>query len=247
MNLFSFDYHKKSKCVALLLDPDKIKINREWIQTILYSKPDFIFIGGSQPFPYEKLVEMIQTLKKSVEIPLIGFPGNNGQINESLDAILALSVIQSYDSKNVIGHLVECADLLSAYNLKIYYTPYLIFDLYGTTSVSKALNHNFQKLDSLELLAKYLYTVKYLNAELIYLEAGSGAEDMVIADYILATRKILGPNVYILVGGGIDTIEKAYLQWKNGADCIVIGNAVEHNLQFLREVCGERDKINRTY
>ena len=40
----------------------------------------------------------------------------------------------------------------------------------------------------------------------------------------------------IIVGGGIDTVEKVNAVIEAGADIIVIGNALEKNLSLLEEI-----------
>jgi putative glycerol-1-phosphate prenyltransferase len=42
--------------------------------------------------------------------------------------------------------------------------------------------------------------------------------------------------VPLIVGGGISSPEKAYLNCKAGADVIVIGNAIEKDISLIREM-----------
>ena len=43
-------------------------------------------------------------------------------------------------------------------------------------------------------------------------------------------------DVPLVIGGGIRTAEKAYLNCKAGADVIVVGNAIEKELSLLEEI-----------
>jgi putative glycerol-1-phosphate prenyltransferase len=43
-------------------------------------------------------------------------------------------------------------------------------------------------------------------------------------------------NIPLVIGGGISTPEKAYLNCKAGADLIVVGNAIEKDISLLREM-----------
>ena len=40
----------------------------------------------------------------------------------------------------------------------------------------------------------------------------------------------------LIVGGGLNTIEKIETAFENGADIVVIGNAVEKNQKILNEI-----------
>ncbi len=73
-----------------------------------------------------------------------------------------------------------------------------------------------------------------LGLRLMYLDAGSGAQRPVPASVISAVRE--ATEVPLIVGGGINTGEKAYTALEAGADVIVIGNGIEHNVGLLPEI-----------
>jgi putative glycerol-1-phosphate prenyltransferase len=72
----------------------------------------------------------------------------------------------------------------------------------------------------------------------MYLDAGSGAEKEISARMISAVRKAV--RVPLIVGGGINTAQKARTALEAGADMIVIGNALEKNPNLLIEIA---DKV----
>ena len=43
-------------------------------------------------------------------------------------------------------------------------------------------------------------------------------------------------NCPLIVGGGLNTIEKIELAFENGADIVVIGNAIEKNQNILNQI-----------
>ena len=49
--MFDFDYLKKSKSIALLIDPDETRINTDWINLIKIASPDLILMGVVSRFP----------------------------------------------------------------------------------------------------------------------------------------------------------------------------------------------------
>ena len=70
--------------------------------------------------------------------------------------------------------------------------------------------------------------------KICYLEAGSGAKYEVPENTISAVKNNI--NIPIIVGGGINTIEKLNNAYKAGADLVVIGTAIEKNEDFLNEL-----------
>ena len=73
-----------------------------------------------------------------------------------------------------------------------------------------------------------------LGLQLIYLDAGSGAEKEISPKMISTVRKAV--DLPLIVGGGINTAQKAIAALESGADMIVIGNALEKNPDLLTEI-----------
>ena len=81
-----------------------------------------------------------------------------------------------------------------------------------------------------------------LGLRLIYLDAGSGANEEVPPEMIAQLRKSI--NVPLIVGGGINTTTKVNIAFHSGADLIVLGTAVEKKMNFIFEAARIRDQIN---
>lgn len=73
-----------------------------------------------------------------------------------------------------------------------------------------------------------------LGLQLMYLDAGSGARKPVSPEMIAAVRSVV--DVPIIVGGGINSGEKAYQAMKAGADLIVVGNGIEQDPDLLPQL-----------
>jgi putative glycerol-1-phosphate prenyltransferase len=73
-----------------------------------------------------------------------------------------------------------------------------------------------------------------MGQQFIYLDAGSGAEKEISAKMISTVRKAV--NIPLIVGGGINSAQKAITALESGADLIVIGNALEKDPDLLTEV-----------
>ena len=82
-----------------------------------------------------------------------------------------------------------------------------------------------------------------LGLQTIYLDAGSGAEKEISAKMIASVRKVV--NVPLIVGGGINSTQKAFNALEAGADLIVIGNALEKNPQLLTEISEKIYELNK--
>jgi phosphoglycerol geranylgeranyltransferase len=76
-----------------------------------------------------------------------------------------------------------------------------------------------------ERVSAYAVTAEYYGFKIIYLEAGSGAENPVSPDLIKAARESC--NLTIVVGGGIRNGETAKIAAESGADWIITGNLTE--------------------
>jgi putative glycerol-1-phosphate prenyltransferase len=73
-----------------------------------------------------------------------------------------------------------------------------------------------------------------LGLKLIYMDGGSGATNPISETMIQRVRQQI--TIPLIVGGGIHTAEKAYLNCKAGADVIVVGNAIEKNPSLINEL-----------
>lgn len=244
MKLFNTLFCQKS--VALLIDPDKTVVDELLINAINRAKPDIILVGGSQRFSFEKLNQVITSLKEHCLIPVFIFPGHIEQVHPNADGVLALSVIQAKSSRFILDSLLDLSDLDLPSDFQIIYTPYLILSNSGETSVEKILNDEFKQIESITEFKKYLFFLQLIQPPFIYLEAGSGSSSSVSSDYISELKQINNFAI-VMVGGGIVNSAKAFDKWISGADCIVIGNKVEENLEFLIEICQARDNFNSDF
>jgi len=83
-----------------------------------------------------------------------------------------------------------------------------------------------------------------LGLSMIYLEAGSGAQEPVPPGIIKAVRENV--TVPLAVGGGITTRVEIARAFSSGANLIILGNGCEKNPLLLEEACAERDSARQS-
>ncbi len=233
------------KAFAVLLDPDKVeqdKLSELLIRTTDYPV-DFFFVGGSLVTDYVHK-EVIATIRRQSETPIILFPGNPLHIEPSADAILFLSLISGRNADFLIGQHVIAAPLLKKSGLEILPTGYMVVDSGTQTTVSYVSGTMPLPYDKPGVAACTAMAGEMLGLQLMYLDAGSGARRPVSPDMIAAVRAVI--DVPLIVGGGINSGEKAYQALKAGADLIVVGNGIEQDPDLLPQLSAVVQEFNKS-
>jgi phosphoglycerol geranylgeranyltransferase len=156
------------------------------------------------------------------------------QIEPTADALLFLSLISGRNPELLIGQHVVAAPIIKNTKLEVIPTGYLLINSGRTTSVAYISNTTPIPDDKYSLAACTALAGEMLGLQLIYLDAGSGAEKEISPKMIATVRKSV--NAPLIVGGGINTSQKALIALESGADMIVIGNALEKNPNLLIEI-----------
>jgi phosphoglycerol geranylgeranyltransferase len=219
---------------AILIDPGKLPLSaiRELIKLAQDCIVDFIFVGGSScSFPVFN--ETISFLKEVQNRPVIIFPGSEMQVSENADALLLLSLISGRNPDLLIGKHVEAANRLIESGLEVIPTGYILIESGKTTTVEQVSETKSLPRSQPELVLSTALAGQLLGMQLIYLEAGSGAEKHVPLETIrLVSSKL---NIPIIVGGGITDTDKLQDVIDAGADIVVVGNALEKDPQLLKQ------------
>jgi phosphoglycerol geranylgeranyltransferase len=234
------------KSIAVLIDPDKIGDAAQLEPLLRLADEncvDYFFVGGSL-VTTTNLADVVKTIKDNVSIPVVLFPGSALQIDASADAILFLSLISGRNPDLLIGQHVVAAPILKSNKLEILPTGYILINSGKTTSVAYISNTTPIPEDKYSLAACTAMAGEMLGLKLIYLDAGSGAEREVNKKMINAVRKSV--DVPLIVGGGLNTPEKAMQSLEAGADLIVIGNALEKSPKLLTEIAERVYDWNQT-
>lgn len=236
---------QKKKALAVLLDPDKVETTafNHFLYNCVENRVDFFFVGGSL-ITNNIMAEMIESIHSQTNIPVIIFPGNSLHIEPSADGILLLSLISGRNPDYLIGQHVIAAPILKQSGLEILSTGYILVDSGRQTTVSYISNTTPIPHDKPDIAACTAIAGELLGLKLIYLDGGSGAMYPVSPKMIRRVSENI--DAPLIVGGGINSAEKAHDALEAGADIIVIGNAFEKNPTLLPEIAEVIQSFNLT-
>jgi len=223
------------KSFAVLIDPDKVNVatTEQLVSLAVDGGIDYFFVGGSLVIS-NHLDECVQHIKNKCSIPIILFPGSPSQISRYADGLLYLSLISGRNPELLIGQHVVSAPFVKQTGLELLSTGYMVIDGGAPTTVSYISNASPIPADKNEIAMCTAMAGEMLGMRLIYMDAGSGARRPITESMIKAVAdRIEVPHI---VGGGISTPEKAYLNCKAGADLIVVGNAIEKDASLIKEM-----------
>ncbi|TYZ11493.1 geranylgeranylglyceryl/heptaprenylglyceryl phosphate synthase [Hymenobacter lutimineralis] len=223
------------KSLAVLLDPDNLdEAGCQHLLELCAQHPvEYFFVGGSLVMN-SRQATLIQLLKSRSSVPVVLFPSHSLHLEGPADGILLLSLISGRNPEFLIGQHVIAAPLLRASNLQILPTGYMLVDTGRQTTASYISGTTPLPYDKPGIAACTAMAGEQLGLRLMYLDGGSGAMYPVSAAMIEAVRQAV--DVPLVVGGGINTVEKAQAALNAGADVIVVGNQIEKDPSFLGEV-----------
>ena len=220
------------KLLAILLDPDKIEWDNfsDLTAKINASPATHLLVGGSHVFS-DKIDELVLNLKKQCRLPVVLFPGNPSQISTYADGILFLSLLSGRNPDFLIGHHANAAPVLKASNLEIIPTGYILVESGSQTAVARISQTEPMAIATPERILHTAQAGEMLGKKLVYLEAGSGAQNPVPVEIISLVSKNI--DIPVVVGGGIKSKQGIESAFAAGADLVVIGTAFETDLNFF--------------
>lgn len=233
------------KCFALLIDPDKVQSRAELqrlVNMAIENEVDYFLVGGSL-IVSDALSSCILAVKSATDTPVILFPGNNQYIDLQSDAILYLSLISGRNADLLIGQHVLSAPILKRSKMEVWPTGYMLIDGGKNTSVSYMSNTTPIPHDKSDIAVSTAIAGELLGLQLIYMDAGSGADKMISEKMIASVHRAI--EVPLFVGGGINSVTKAKSAWKSGADVVVVGNAIEQNPELLIAITEAKIQLNK--
>lgn len=226
---------KGQKLLAVLIDPEKININDipEFFTKVHQSFITHVFVGGSTDVD-QKMELVVKTIKQYTHLPVLIFPGSYEQITEAADAILFLSLLSGRNPEYLIEQQILSVSKLIASELEIIPTGYILIDGGVETTVQRVSETKPIPQEQQQTILHTALAGQFAGKQLIYLEAGSGAKNMVNPTIISEVSNML--QIPLIVGGGIRSRKQLDNAFQAGADLVVIGTAFEENENFLKEL-----------
>jgi putative glycerol-1-phosphate prenyltransferase len=232
------------KSLATLIDPDKVSDFDSvigFVRLSVENNVNYIFVGGSL-IANDNFSKVVSILKSNCEIPVVIFPGHHIQIDSNADAILLLSLISGRNPDFLIGQHVHAAPVLKKSKLEIVPVGYMLVNSGAQTSASYMSNTTPIPADKSTIAACTAMAGEMLGLDAIYLDAGSGAEMPVPQKIISKVARSI--EVPLIVGGGLNTINRANMALEAVADMIVIGNALEKKENLLCKISEKIHALN---
>ncbi len=159
---------------------------------------DGIMLGGSTTNSAE-LDATAKALKENVDVPIILFPGNITGVSKYADAIFFMSLLNSSNPYWITGAQALGAPIIKKMGIETISMGYLVVEPGGTVAwVGDAKVIPRKKSD---LAAAYAMAAEFMGMKLLYLEAGSGAEEHIPKEMIQVVKKTT--DTIVIVGGGI--------------------------------------------
>lgn len=223
----------KGACFLVLLDPDKLDSAtiKQTGKLIAQSGADGILFGTSLMMS-DKIDEQIKVIKAASGLPVIIFPGSAYQVSRHADAILFMSLISGRNPNLLIEEQVKAAPMVARSGLEAIPTGYLLIESGRLTSANYISNTLPIPRDKPDIAVAHALAAKLLGMRLVYMDAGSGAEQPVSEKMIAAVAK--HSQLPVVVGGGIRTPQDAAARAKTGATAVVIGNVLEQDVNLAK-------------
>ena len=233
------------KSLAVLIDPDDLDESGlvQCLNRCIENSIDYIFVGGSL-VTSNNIHEVVNFVKSYTNIPCVLFPGNAIQISAGADAILFLSLISGRNPELLIGQHVVAAPVLKRSLLEVIPTGYMLVNSGRPTSASYMSNSQPLPNDKPNLAASTALAGEMLGMRLIYIDAGSGADEPIAQKVIRSVKANI--SIPLIVGGGLNSKEKIKRAFDAGADLVVIGNGVQKNLDLMTEASNLVQMLNET-
>ncbi|MFC1551020.1 geranylgeranylglyceryl/heptaprenylglyceryl phosphate synthase [Candidatus Latescibacterota bacterium] len=217
---------KKGAGFLVLIDPDRSSVDviAGQAKRCEDAGVDAILVGTSLMMG-NGFDAFVETVVNSVTIPVIIFPGEKSQVSGSADAILFLSLLSGRNPELIIGEQIKSAPMVKAIGLEAISTAYLLVDSGRITSVEFMSNTKPIPSDKAEIAVAHAIAAEIFGMKMVYLEAGSGAQNPVPDEMIRTVSTSV--DIPVMVGGGLRTPESVDAKVAAGASFVVVGNHLE--------------------
>lgn len=217
---------EKGALYLVLLDPDRLapERNAELARLSAEAGADAILVGGSLSLR-PSLGESVQAVRRSVDVPVIIFPGNSGFIAAGADAILFLALVSGRNPEFLIGEHVKAAPVLREMGVEPIATAYMLVESGAMTSVEFMSATRPMPRNKPDIAMAHALAAQYLGMRIAFFDAGSGAEQHVPEEIVREVSAYI--DIPVMVGGGIREPDAAGRLVDAGAKLLVTGDIIE--------------------
>ncbi len=208
-----------------LLDPDKQEPEEAGViaKRMADAGTNAVLIGGSTGVTTENLTSTTKAIREASGLTVIHFPGGPYELSSEVDALLFMTMVNSTNPDMIMGFQAYSAPIVKNLGLEAIPMGYIIVEpgmKVGEVGQAKCI-----KREEIPKAVGYAMACEMLGMQMVYLEAGSGADRPVPPEMISAVKKSI--SVPLIVGGGIRTPEAARAAREAGADIIITGTLLE--------------------
>jgi putative glycerol-1-phosphate prenyltransferase len=221
------------KEIAILIDPDELGEKTKQIVTLALKHHIHWFLVGGSLISQGNTQKCVDTLKELGVPNVILFPGNEIQLANNADALLFMSLISGRNPEFLISKQVSAAPWVKQSKIETIPTGYMLVESGKITSALYMSNSLPLPCDKPDIAAATAMAGELLGLQLLYLDAGSGAQNPIPGSIILAVKQ--HTNCAIFVGGGLTSPENVLNAWENGADFVVMGNSIFDKPNIIEE------------
>ncbi|MCK4639101.1 MAG: tRNA-dihydrouridine synthase, partial [Bacteroidales bacterium] len=126
------------------------------------------------------------------------------------------------------------APYLKLSGLEVISAGYMLIDSGKPTTVSYMSNSFPIPSDKIDVAACTAMAGEMLGLKMIFMDAGSGALKPISKEMIAIVKQSI--SIPLIIGGGIDSPEKALENVKAGSDIIVVGNCIEKDNSLIAAI-----------
>lgn len=215
----------KQQLLGILIDPDKFEVAKakDYIGS-LPERTTHILVGGSTVAPGQT-EEAVKAIREHTDLPIWLFPGDHHQLTDQADVLMFLSLLSGRNPEFLIGQQVQAAAQLQGSKLEIIPTAYLLLDGGQVSAVERVTGTKPMPQDQVDAVVHTALAGQLMGAQMLYLEAGSGAIKPVRTEIIERVRESI--DIPLIVGGGIRSEEAAQAAYRAGADMVIMGTHFE--------------------
>lgn len=229
----------KGAMLFSLIDPVDFSSEEHAVKTakeLARGGADLMLLGGSTGAQGELLDDVAKSIKESIDVPLVLFPGNIATITMYSDAIYFMSLLNARNPYWITQAQMLSAPVIRKYKIEPLPVGYIIVHPGGT--VGWVGDANFVPREKPKIAAALAMAGEYLGNRFIITDTGSNPRlqgfGPVPNEMIRAVRSVT--SVPYIVAGGIMTTDELKDVYANGGDVAQVGTAFEDPLKAFKNI-----------